>query len=120
MSFCELTLTPTKACYSRKSQESQAQQKGGRDIEQGKEKLMTGNMWNKRSMDTEGSQMSRDEIELLPGQDITARIEGVRYLESTLLTVPGTPYTTEALTGAPFQISRLPGIKTNSANVNAI
>jgi hypothetical protein len=79
---------------------------------------MTGNMRNTRSMDTEGSRISRDEIELLPGQEITDTIEGMRYLESTLLMVPGNPYTTEASTGAPFQISRLPGIKTNCTNMS--
>jgi hypothetical protein len=81
---------------------------------------MTGDTRNTKSTDAEGSQLSREEIELLPGQEVTDVIEGVKYLEFTLLTVPGIPYTAETMIGALLQISMLPGIKTNYTNVNTI
>jgi hypothetical protein len=57
---------------------------------------------------------------MLVGQEIMDATDGVHYLESTLLTVPGTPYTAVELTGALFQISMLPGIKMSHVNKNAI
>jgi len=42
------------------------------------------------------------------------------YLDSTLLTVPGVPFTVETLVGALFQISMLPGIKGSWTNTNAV
>jgi hypothetical protein len=55
-----------------------------------------------------------------PGQEIKNSAEGMKYLESTLLMVPGTPYITGALASALFQISMLPGIKTSCANMNTV
>ena len=42
------------------------------------------------------------------------------YLESSMLTVLGVPFTIETLVGALFQISMLPGIKGSCANTNAV
>jgi hypothetical protein len=104
----------------KQKQDEQIQQKGGKGRGTGKEKEMTGNTRSTRSTDAEGSRMSREDIEQLPGQDITDAIEGMRYLESTVLTVPGIPYTADTIAGALFQISMLPGSKTNRANSKAI
>jgi len=35
--------------------------------------------------------MSHKEIKVLPGQEVTHTMNGIKYLESTLLTVPGVP-----------------------------
>jgi len=63
-----------------------------------------------RSSEAEG-QLGRKDIEALTGQDVTNASQGMTYLESTLLTVPGILYTAETIMGALFQISMLPGIK---------
>jgi hypothetical protein len=86
-------------CTPNQKPEAKTQHKGGRIKGTGKEET-AGNMRNTRSTDIEGSWLSREEIELLPGQEITDVIEGMRCLESTILTVPGVPYTATILTGA--------------------
>jgi hypothetical protein len=48
-----------------------------------------------------------------PGQEIMNAMEGMRYLESTLLTIPDILYNVKVIMGALFQISMLPSIKTN-------
>jgi hypothetical protein len=73
-----------------------------------------------RSTESDGSPLSRTEIEKMDGQEVTDAKKGMSYLESTLLTVPGVPYTAETLVGALFQISMLPGIKGSRANTNAV
>jgi hypothetical protein len=73
-----------------------------------------------RITETDGRRMNREEIEALAGQEVTNAKEGKCYLELTLLTVPGTPYSASELSGALFQILMLAGIKTSCSNVNAI
>jgi hypothetical protein len=100
--------------------EAQGQQTSGRGRGQGKEKETMANAKNTRRADNKSGQLSRAEIEMLPGQEIMNAKEGMRYLESTLLTVPDIPYTTESITRALFQILMLPGIKANRTNADAI
>jgi hypothetical protein len=105
--------TTQAAGASKQKLDKQTQQKGGRGKGSGKEREMAANTRNTRSTDAEGSWLSREEIEVLSEQEITDVTEGMRYLESTLLTVPGIPYTSNTLAGALFQTSMLPGIKAN-------
>jgi hypothetical protein len=98
---------------SKQNPETQGQQKGGRGRGQGKEKETIANTRNTRSVDDKCGHLSREEIEEMPGQEIRNKTEGMRYLESTLLTVPEVPYTTKTIMGALFQMSMLPGIKAN-------
>jgi hypothetical protein len=72
-----------------------------------------------RSNDAD-SRLSREDIEALEGQEVANAKEGMTYIESTLLKVPGTPYSIAELAGTLFQASVLPGIKTSRANSNAI
>jgi len=44
----------------------------------------------------------------------------MRYLKSTLLTMPGVPYAAAELVSALLQISMLPGIKNSWVNSNAV
>ena len=55
-----------------------------------------------RSGKLEAHPLSRKGIEALPGQDIASTEEGMLYLESSTLTVPGVPFTIETLVGALF------------------
>jgi hypothetical protein len=73
-----------------------------------------------RSTETENASMSRKEIETLTGQEVSNAEEGIRYLEHTLLTVPGAPLSADTLSGALFQVSMLPGIRGSKANSNAV
>src|SRR5882672_2137429 len=66
-----------------------------------------------RSTEGEGPSTGCKEIESHPGQE-------AEYLEATLLTVPGVPYTMDMLVSALFQISMLPGVKGSWANTNAV
>ena len=45
------------------------------------------------SMEVKGDRLSREEIESLVGQEVNSAKKVMKYLESTLLTVPGVPYT---------------------------
>ena len=47
----------------------------------------------------------------MAGQEVTCAKEGMKFLESTLLTVLGVPYTAREQVGTLFQISMLPSIK---------
>jgi hypothetical protein len=51
---------------------------------------------------------------------VTNTAEGRRYLESTLLTVPGSPYTAGEISRAFFQALTLTCIKSSGANVDTI
>ena len=73
-----------------------------------------------RSTDVDAAPPSRQEVKLLPDQDITCTEKGMVYLESTLLTIPDVPYMVDKLVGALFQISMLPGIKGSKKNTNAV
>ena len=46
--------------------------------------------------------------------------EGMSYLESTLLTIPGVPYMMDTLVRALFQILMLPRIKGSKMKMNAV
>ena len=73
-----------------------------------------------RSTEADTPPLNRKDIEELPDQEITSTEGGMSYLDSTLLTVPGVPFTAETLVGALFQISMLPGIKGSWTNTNAV
>jgi len=73
-----------------------------------------------RSTEVEGPSADRKEIESLPGKEVFDASGGITYLESTLLTVPGVPYTVDALVSALFQVSMLPGIKGTQENLNTV
>jgi hypothetical protein len=89
-----------------------------KDNDKGKTSENPGGSRTTRGTEVEGG-MNREEIEALPGQEVTDAQKGMRYLESTLLMIPGTPYTTGALVTALFQILMPPGIKTSRMNTNA-
>jgi hypothetical protein len=57
-----------------------------------------------------------EEIRDIPGQEIKDAEGGKLYLERTLLTVPGAPWTTEALSAAMLQITQYKGITLQAAN----
>jgi hypothetical protein len=99
--------------HTKQKPDAQTQQKGGKGTGQGKEKETAGNTRNTRHTDTERSCLSRGEIEVLPGQEIMNATEGMRYLESTLLTIPDIVFNVKVIMGALFQISMLPSIKAN-------
>ena len=46
-----------------------------------------------RNTEGEAERLSRGEIEKLAGQEVTNSTEDMKFLASTLLTVPGVPYT---------------------------
>src|SRR5882672_2653318 len=73
-----------------------------------------------RSTEGEGPSAGCKEIESLPGQEVTDAVKGAEYLEATLLTVPGVPYTVDMFVSVLFQISMLPGVKGSWANTNAV
>src|SRR5882672_8076776 len=73
-----------------------------------------------RSTEGEGPSVGRKEIESLPGQEVTDTVKGAEYLEATLLTVLGVPYTMDTLVSTLFQILMLPGVKGSRANTNAV
>jgi len=64
--------------------------------------------------------MNREEIEVrLDRRSLTSK-EGMRYLESTLQTVPGVSYAATELVIALFQVSMLPRIKNSQVNSNMV
>jgi len=73
-----------------------------------------------RSAEGEGPSASCKEIKSLLGQEVTDMARGIKYYESTLLMVPGVPYSPDILVSALFQILMLLGIKGSWANMNAI
>jgi hypothetical protein len=85
-----------------------------------KEKEVLSSTRTTRSADAKGGRLSREEMEISPGQEITNSKEGMQYLKSMLLTIPGNPYTTGELVTALFQTSMLPGNKVNQMNTNTI
>jgi hypothetical protein len=98
------------------------QTKSDKDKEKRKDRRNKGESSTRttRSTEIDRRRMSREEIEVMTWQEVTNAKEGKWYLESMLLTVPGTPYSVSKLSGALFQISMLAGIKTSWANVNTI
>ena len=64
--------------------------------------------------------MSCQEIELLPNQEVTDVMGGVKYLNSTIIMVPGVPYSSDVLVSMLFQVSMLPWIKGSWANMNVV
>src|SRR6266481_225050 len=73
-----------------------------------------------RTKRADAAVLNRKEVESLPDQDIMGMEEGMDFLESALLTIPGVPYTVEVLVGALFQMSMLLGIKGSKTNTNAV
>jgi len=73
-----------------------------------------------RSVEAKCERISREEIKLLLGQEVTNTKEGMRYLESTLLMVPGVPYASMELVSALLQVSMLPQIDNSTANTNVV
>ena len=55
-----------------------------------------------RSGKSEPPPLSWKGIKALPSQDIASTEEGMSYLELSMLTVPGVPFTIETLVGALF------------------
>ena len=101
---------------AKSGKERDKEQEKGKDRE--KDKLSQREMTRMRRLDA--AALSRKEVESLLNQDITGMEEGMDFLESALLTVPGVPYTAEVLVGALFQMSMLPGIKGSKTNTNAV
>src|SRR5882724_8133038 len=74
--------------------------------------------WHWEQIMTE--RMNREEIEVQVGQEVMTSKEGMRYLESTLQTVPGVSYAATELVIALFQVSMLPRIKNSQVNSNMV
>jgi hypothetical protein len=60
--------------------------------------------------------LTHEEIKGLPGQEIKNAEEGKRYLEHTLLMVPGAPLSADALSTALFQVTQYKGIPRQAIN----
>ena len=67
-----------------------------------------------------GQRWLRASIEGLAGQSVTNAAEGVSHLDLNRLTVPGGATSMDDLAGTLFQISMLPGIRSNKSGVDAI
>ena len=67
-----------------------------------------------------GQRWLRASIEGLAGQSVTNAAEGVSHLDLNRLTVPGEATSMDNLAGTLFQISMLPGIRSNKSGVDAI
>jgi len=95
-------------------------QQQGMPIDRGKSRDVPGAPRATRSMESEGERLSRKEIENQTGQEVTNANKGMKYLEATLLMVPGMPYMAMELVRVLFHISMFPGIKNSLANTNAV
>ena len=60
--------------------------------------------------------LTGDVIRDLPGQEIGDVEAGKHYLEQTLLTKPGTPWTVGALSTAVFQVMQYKGVPRQAVN----
>jgi hypothetical protein len=69
-----------------------------------------------RGTATELEALAREEIRDLAGQEIKDSEGGKLYLERTLLTIPGAPWTTEALTTAILQVTQYKGMTRQTTN----
>ena len=70
-----------------------------------------------RGMATEPEALTCKEIKDMPGQEITEVEGGKLYLECTLLTLPGAPWTTEAMATAILQVTQYKGMLRKATNV---
>src|SRR6266481_2220539 len=73
-----------------------------------------------RSTTDSSLRWSRTSIEELAGQDINSAEEGASYLELNRLTAQAGEYSADDLAGALFQITMLPGIRSNKSGVDAV
>ena len=64
-----------------------------------------------RSIDAEGAHMSHREIEEMPKQDVTNMKNGIEYLESSWLMIPGALHTVEALVQRSSRLQPCQGLK---------
>ena len=61
--------------------------------------------------------LTGDVIRDLPGQEIGDMEAGKHYLEQTLLTIPGMPWTVGTLSTAVFQVTQYKGVLRQAVNV---
>jgi hypothetical protein len=73
-----------------------------------------------RHSEADGRVLIHEEFTMLPEQEATNTAEGMKYLEYTLLTVPGSPYPAGEISRALFQVLMLTGIKFMNTNMNTI